>query len=311
MNEFQNDDNFVMMRTESRTLDNSKSDINHNLRIGKVGRKSVVNNNNNYIYFNDKTHKLTEHKSKVIKKKLTSRFAISRREHSRLFYKNKKYSLNKKRTMSLSEGGLFFGSKINDEYKKNPKKVWTLAVKTIKEYCKQLNTKLHYIVLHRDEAGNIHFHFYTNAYNSKAQSINIKAEKHRGKLLQDLSEKYFKELGFKRGVPKDITKAAHLKVKDFKEKQDALKKLDNTIKDKENQIDLLNRTIDSLKSQINHVALDIIKLGEITEGQKILDLLIRYSKNDNVKKLKYLSSKAIKTVTKVNKNNIKKLKPIM
>jgi hypothetical protein len=271
---------FINIRFESMKMDRVINEIKHELRTTKI--YSVVNDNHNMLLTkNDigewtKTTYKTKDKETIIKGKdqINNLVNIEDR-HRKLLRKNYNQSLNKKRVNSFNVGVLTFSDSIinydND-------KIFDLGIKTIKNICEELNIELHYITYHLDEKGLPHFHYLTDNFDASGKTINPKHNKNLGSKLQDLGAKYFSELGFKRGVSKDITGKKHLNTKEFGEYQETLK-----------EIDILKDSVFALVDTFLDLGLNYKKKSP----EDLLKLFERYITTDKLEKL-------VKTLEKIS-----------
>lgn len=292
--------NKIMIRFESMNKYKIKKDIKHNLRTIKIS--SVVNKNKNILIQEDKFGYISEKTNKKIQEKLFEKLEQIEQNHKILLRKNFNQSLNK-RYNSFNSGILTFSEKINEynllKNENNFKIFLKKTNETIKNVCKELDIELHYIVVHFDEGGLPHVHFFTNNFNKLGKSISIKTNKRLGEKLQDLSEEYFKEWGFERGISKSITKNKHKSILKYQEAKD-LEKLENDkiekIKELETKENELNDRIKNLELQelelknkldqykietIEVIIKDLEKLNKEKDLNKFISLVKRYLNNEN------------------------------
>lgn len=336
---------FTNIRFQSKSFNKMKNEIKHELRMVKV--QSVKNDNSNYIYINDNNKgnfKSQQKNMQNVGNKFFKKLEDIEELHRKLLRKNQNQSLNKNRHNSFNSGVLTFSDSIKELVKKDKQKVIDLGIKTIKNICKELDIELHYITLHLDEAGLPHFHYFTNNFNSKGQSVSTKRNKKLGEKLQDLGNIYFKELGFKRGISKSKSGRVHLTIKEYQDYQDTQKelenkkeevkhleernknlieenhKLDNNLIENKSKIDLLieqnkylqeqqEEYINSLKDTLN----TFVELGLTYKGKDInglWKLFDRYLGKNQIDKLTTLQDKLNTLITRAEKTNKTKPKPM-
>jgi len=317
---------FVQVRFETRV--NEKKyiyEMKHNLRQWK-NIPNQINNNENLIYYENKTLKYNNEtnvsKLKEITNKLLENSYERVRIHKKLFKKTKKRTLETSKQKSLNGGVLTFSDSIMEKWEQNPYKVWEYGVKTIKNMCKELDTQLHYVVLHTDEKGLIHFQFGCDNFDSKGIPLGIQRNKQKGKLVQDLSEKYFKKMGFSRGISKDKSNKRHLTIQQFKEYKENLEKvkeyrdivlrLETQITEKETQIEELKIKYFKMKKQFSNIQKEyreqieklyneVIEIYEIEDSNKFIRLLERYVNSKKKIRLERFIEKHSKIVEKLKK----------
>lgn len=317
---------FVQIRFETRDVEKSIRETKHNLRQFKNIPNVVKPDNENFIYYKGKSIRFKHNKnenSETLKQIYKEILEITPQRvelHQKLYKDLKNRTLETDKQKSLNGGVLTFSDSIMEIYEKEPKKVWEYGCKTILKVCKELDITLHYITLHTDETGNIHFHFFVDNFNSKGNSPKVQRDKKVGSMVQDLSEFYFKELGFSRGIPKEISKNKHITTEEYKEYMEQktmildlsekVEKLEIKKTEQEKKIQDLNKKYNKMKEQFLKIqeeySIEIEKLfNEITEiyeeedTNTFLKLLERYVKSSKKEKLKKYIKKHSEIVEKL------------
>jgi len=189
---------------------------NHNLRTTKKTRNQI-NNNLCFLSYKGTDIKYTNQDPLVLKirDEISNKLSNEETRHIELYNKHHKYKLREKRRRSFIGGVLTFPKKIEDI---EIEKVWDLGKKAITEIAEHLDTTLHYIALHTDEKGLIHFQYSLNNFNNtNGKSLNIERSK-RGEILQDIAGKHFSEVSIYRGDKKEGRR--HYSTEEYKAMQD-------------------------------------------------------------------------------------------
>ncbi len=278
------DNQFTNVRFESKSKAKMINEIKHELRTTKIS--SVVNDNDNSLIYKDdnnqwivKNFKSKDKDIKDLSIKYIKELDNIENKHRVLLRKNFNQSLNKKRTNSANTGVLTFSSNIEKLVEEDKNKIIELGYKTIDNICKELDIELYYITFHLDEKGLPHFHYLTDNFNSKGKTISPKRNKLIGEQLQDLGNKYFNELGFKRGVSKKISGKKHLTIKEYQDYQDTqkeneeLKQLNKELL--EGILPLVDTFIELGINYKNKTPQEVIKLFERYIGTNKLNGLIK------------------------------------
>ena len=308
--------NFTKMtRAIKHSLRMIKVSSNQKFVRVKVNKKWEMKFNPNYqnenmFWFDDEEENNNNYSKEVRRekgKKLIDSFEDRQKEHHKRFYKNSGYSLNKKRVQSLADGVLYFSSSIVEMTKEDKQKIFEMGIKTIKNMCKELDTKLHYVTFDLDEIGNPHFQYYMDNFDSKGNALNISRDKFQGRKVQDLMNVYFKELGFIRGISKEITGNENIPNGEYQKVQDMKK-------DKLLELNNIENKIDDLKEELNDEWLDMIdranlvvsEYKQLNEKDKLLKFSDNFKQYKNTKNLSRLSKEVSK-----NEGMIKKIKKLL
>lgn len=318
---------YTNIRFESMNKDNMLKEIKHDLRTIKI--KSVINNNNNFLYIDNKNYgnfsddkKRNKEKSEQFNEDFLNKIE---KDYKKIYFKNKKRSVDLKRNNSFNMGILTFSDSI---LKIDRKIIIENGIKTIENMCKELKTKLHYVSFHFDEKGLPHAHFFTNNFDENGNSLSATRNKGLGEKLQDLGNIYFKDLGFSRGISKSITNRNHLTIKEFQEyedqkieiekikaenkdlkKENDLFKIENKDLKKENDLLLLaqEKSLERLKETLK--TFNELQLNYKNKStDEIMKLAERYWRNGQSEKIEGMVNNLEKLIIKVDKTYLEKRK---
>jgi len=229
---------------------------NHNLRTTKKTRNQI-NNNLCFLSYKGTDIKYTNQDPLVLKirDEISNKLSNEETRHIELYNKHHKYKLREKRRRSFIGGVLTFPKKIEDI---EIEKVWDLGKKAITEIAEHLDTTLHYITLHTDEKGLIHFQYSLNNFNNtNGRSLSIERT-NRGEVLQDIAGKYFSEVNIYRGDKKKGRK--HYSTEEYKAMQD----------DIHSEADKLETDLDTLSIE------QLEDYKQKFKGHKLLKRLVDY-----------------------------------
>lgn len=302
---------YTNIRIESKNFIRMKAAIKHSLRMIKIasnqeyvmglkdGKKVKLHNPNhnkkNMYWFagedNIEVNDYSKEERRKIGNELINKFKERQEEHKRRLRESKDISLHKKRVHSLADGVLTFSSSIKDLTEKSQEKIFALGVETIKNMCRELGVEVHYITFDLDERGLPHFQYYMDNFDSKGNALNISRSK-KGSLVQDLGNLYFNELGFERGISKEITGRRHEDIRTFqatKDKERDLEELEEEVKQLENLKSEYEEEIEEEVSQIlerkKEVITQLQAMEDLEGEEEFKRLWNRYSKKLNMKKL--------------------------
>jgi len=271
-------------------------EISHNLRFN-IQTSQISQDIKNIFYLNGKTTQFLTSDLKNHKEYFENLFKERLELHKKLYKKSFKRNLQPKIQTTTINGVFTLSDSIDDLWKEKPKEVWEKGVKTIQNMCKELNIKLHYVVLHLDEDGLPHFHFQSDNFdNDTGEVLGISKNKNNlGEKVQDLSEIYFKEFGFTRGISKKKSNKRHLTTQEYKEYMKNLEKvqeLEKTVEILEEKVENNQKTLASQKQKILDLEKKFkIKQSEMTNEIKILysGVVKLYSEKDENKFLRLLN----------------------
>ena len=318
---------FVQIRLQSKNNSINVNNIKHNLRISET--KNQINKNNNILIYNGEVINDNKEIKKYFSKIEKERQELIK-EHNENFKKNNGNRKLKNYHSSISEGVITFSNslneKIKDKYFLND--FIEKSKETIKEFEKFTNTKVLYTSIHLDEK-TPHLHFHFKNFNEEGKSIhNTLKNKESGVLLQDLSEKYFKDLGFNRGISKEITNNNHQETKVFHENQikeletnyknlleltkelrKEIPKLELTVEERKNEYEKLSSIQNEIRENIKEIKLSTKKGVELikAETDKVINKSIKKGLiSDKIDEtlLRLNLTETLKKFTKVNFSNI-------
>jgi len=309
------EEQYTNVRFESVSFSDMKKEIKHDLRMNKIS--SVVNEDAASYVWREKNGELVSDyffmntdKSKEIGNHFLEVLPDIEKRHKKLLRKKYNQSLNQDRVNSCNMGVLTFSESMRELVKTDLDKVLELGQKTIENICNELDIKLHYISFHMDEKGIPHFHYFTDNFNSKGRTINPIRNKNLGEKLQDLGNKYFNELGFKRGISKEVTGKKHLTIQEYKDYQDTLKEN----KEMKEEIKQMQEVQIELTNTMLSIISDFIDLGLNYKGKDIKELISlfqKYLKNERFNDIEKLTDKLYKIAEKKGfMDNIKDFKRV-
>lgn len=225
------------VRIATQKISAMRNENNHNMRTAKKARNQI-NQNLNYLFYNDEIMKFTNQDERVLKIRndISKTLTSEENRHKELYEKNHKWKLKEKTRRSFIGGVLTFPKKINDVVDKvGLDEIWKTGVQAIQEIAEHLNTELHYITLHTDEEGLIHFQYSLNNFNNEnGKSLKIERSS-KGAELQDIAGNHFSKYGIYRGEKN--TGRRHISTEDFKAMKN---KLNNEIENLEDEVQDLN-----------------------------------------------------------------------
>lgn len=296
----QENEQFTNVRFESIPHYKMVAEIKHDMRMNKI--TSVTKEENQTFIFNYingivevESYFMNTEKAKNIGQSVIDILPDIEQRHRKLLRKNKNQSLNKKRVNSFNMGVLTFSDSMRDLVETDLQKVLDLGRRTIEEMCKEVDIKLHYISFHMDEDGTPHFHFFTDNFNSLGNTINPKRNKNLGQKLQDLGNDYFDQLGFKRGISKELSGRKHLSIREYKDYQETLKENQRLKKEIEEMKSLEAETMETIIQLVS----DLYEIGVNYKGrtvEELLDLFKRYFEDE--KEFEKLFDKVVKLAKK-------------
>lgn len=230
---------YINSRHESANLRKREYQRKHDLRIDDTKhRKDFLSN---FLIMDGKITEYKYNKNDEEKlyqqlEKIKNKIKNTEKQHEEIVKKLTGKNLRKDKTNSLNKGVLSFENKcMKDRIKKKDKekieKFILTGKRRIERMCKKLGVELLYIVFHGDETSG-HFHYMTSNYlitpqkddfdfkgfpSMKSTSklgkiISCNNNKGLGSDLQDFYGNEFKELGYKRGIKKQITQGRHQKL---------------------------------------------------------------------------------------------------
>ena len=312
-----NEQQYINIRVESVTTQKNEELIRHCLRSKKEVR--AISDNDNVLFINnerllfkrDDYKNNTNKKLNEITKKLLQHNLTLINKQKNILKKNGKY-LNTKRTNQVLSGVITFSDSIVNKSQDELREIEKAAQKTLEDICKKYNTKLHYLVFHRDEKGLPHFHFSVDNFDNFS-GLTFSKSKNFGSDLQDIAASHFSILGFKRGIKKDKNhNRKHLSIREFEEYQET-KKANERLKEENKTLIEENK---ALKEEKETTRVEFMKLIEdieefvVEENQaqktkKWVKLWNRYFNSDNVQKRENLVRKAKKYKEKLNKRKMR------
>lgn len=294
-------DQFTNVRFESVDYKTMVGEIKHDLRTNKITSVIKPQTQSHAFIMNEQGELerfdfyMKDERMRAKGKNLVDKLGEVEERHRRLLRINYNQSLNKKRVNSFNMGVLTFSDSMIELAEENLEEVLEMGVKTIKDICEELGIKLHYISFHKDEKGVPHFHYFTDNFNSQGRTINPKRNKNLGQKLQDIGNKYFNALGFKRGISKELTGKKHLSIKDYQDYQDTLKENQELKK----EIAEMKELEDNIFENIMELVSQFYEIGMNYKGKsanELLDMFKRYFKDD--KKFDKLLDKVVNLADK-------------
>jgi len=307
---------YTNVRIESKSMEKMKRAVKHSLRMIKIssnqkyirrvekGKVVYVYNPNhmkhNMFWINGiDGNSFTKEERREVGKELINKFKSRQEEHAKRLMTSQGKYLDKKRVKSFADGVLTFSNSMIELAENDKEKIFELGVKTIKNIAEKLDVEVHYITFDLDEIGTPHFQYYFDSFDSKGNALNI-AQSKKGSMLQDLGEIEFKELGFSRGIKKEVSGRHNIPngaYQDFKD----------DMKDKDIEHNEMANIIYDLK---NEVADELVKLEK--EYKYISDFYKAHEYKDELEEftrlwLKYKQKKNIKRATKHIKKNMGKV----
>ena len=298
---------YINIRVESVSTEKNAELIRHCLRSKKEIRAINDNDNvlilsngdrvlfkrNDYLnpektFMKSSTQILLEHNQKLLEKQKA------------ILKKNDKY-LNAKRTNQALSGVLTFSDSILEKTDTELLEIERAAQKTLNEICKKYNTKLHYLVFHKDEKGLPHFHFTVDNFNNDT-GLTFSKSKNFGSELQDIAASHFSQLGFNRGIKKDKNhNRKHLSIREYEEYQDT-KKANQRLREQNNAlIREKETTLQEFMEIISDIEEFAIEEDKSKKTKKWVNLWERYFNSDNIEKRANLVKKARYTRDKLNR----------
>ena len=233
--------NFINCRIQGVTDSKMMGSITHNIR--SVQSRNDINDNLNYFYdVSEYSNSASDEASSIINTSsgtflenlrnfyakqsygrvelnhsdrtnnkrayqiLKKQYNKDRIEHNKL-YKDRRHQNLKSFHGSWAEGILTFSEAIHQDLGKKytTQELEQVALASITEVCKLMNTELKYMVLHMSESVP-HFHFHFKNYDDQGRSITHKHRSHEFlSKLQDISYKHLRNLGMDRGIKKEIS----------------------------------------------------------------------------------------------------------
>lgn len=289
----EHNEQYINIRFENNTYKQMKKEIKHDLRMVTVER--VTQPDKPTILFNYTNGKMEREelfmksdKSREVGQKIIDLLPDIEQRHRILLRKNYNQSLNKERVSSFNMGVFTFSSDMREYAATRLEEVLELGIKTIENICKEYDIKLHYISWHMDEEGIPHFHYFTDNFNSKGRTINPKRNKNMGQRLQDLGILYFKDMGFNRGLDKEITKGKHMPIREYKAAQDAIKQ-NKKLKEENQKLKNQIQEMEELQSEVMGALIDMVsefyEMGMNYKGKSAAELLKMFQRyfEDEVK----------------------------
>ena len=261
--------------------------------------------------------------------KTFNKFSDLKKEHQRILKEEKNTALQKNQTLFL-EGALSFSEyqmeKIIEENKIDL--LNNLIEKYMFEIEKEYGLKPIAFYFHADEGHKTkkgtktskkNYHAHVQFYNfdfDKKESIQRKLKSKDFSRFQDLAGMIFKELGFERGISKEITKKEHQQREEFIAQEKEIERLNEIIEQKEEKIRSQNKKLGSYKRYFEEVE-DFIEfdlkeatiadfeLKKETEQNPLIKRLINYSLRGlrAIDEQKKMTQKNLKNIN----NTIKKL----
>ena len=289
---------YINIRVESVSTEKNAELIRHCLRSKKEIRAINDNDNvlilsngdrvlfkrNDYLnpektFMKSSTQILLEHNQKLLEKQKA------------ILKKNDKY-LNAKRTNQALSGVLTFSDSILGKTETELLEIEGAAQKTLNEICKKYNTKLHYLVFHKDEKGLHHFQFTVDNFDNDT-GLTFSKSKNFGSELQDIAASHFSQLGFNRGIKKDKNhNRKHLSIREYEEYQDT-KKANQRLREQNNAlIREKETTLQEFMEIISDIEEFAIEEDKSKKTKKWVNLWERYFNSDNIEKRANLVKKA-------------------
>lgn len=303
------EEQYTNVRFESVSFKQMKKEIKHDLRMNKIG--SVTKPDQPTIMFIQEDGEWTRkeflmrtEKAREEGRKVLDLLPSIEERHRRLLRKNFNQSLNKERVSSFNMGVLTFSESMREHFEKDPERVLELGRKTIERICRKEGVKLHYISFHADEDGIPHFHFFTDNFKENGRTANPKRNKQLGERLQDMGAHFFKELGFRRGLSKEITKGRHMTIQEYKAAQDALKE-NAALKEENERLKKEVEETGAIHGELTNLMFDIVEnfleIGLNYKGKdakELMELWTRYLEQGQMDKFDKLADKIFKLMEK-------------
>ena len=293
---------FTNVRIQTISNKNNRT-IQHNLRIDSP--LSLANNNTNILIFDNEIYEYRTNKD-IIKtiEKLKKIKDETIQQHKQEYQKLYKSSL---KNNSYIEGVLTFSNNILNYV--NKEQLQENGIKTIKDICQEMNTKLLYITLHYDEK-TPHFHFeFENIAANKKSLLNTFNKKELGTKLQDIAAANFTKYGIRRGIKKEHKKENTTYIKQQTYNKNLIESQEKNIKN--NKIEIEQHKENLEKSFLEYTAI-IEKIKEIKkEISKEQQIALEtkktiYKELENIQDQARKEKETIKTTQKIIKQNIKK-----
>ncbi len=316
-------DQFTNVRIESKNISKMKRAIKHSLRMIKISSnqkyiRRIIDKKATYVFnpnhnkqnmfwingIDNDTNSFSKEERREIGKDLIDKLQSRQDEHAKRLMANKGKYLDKKRVNSFADGVLTFSHSIKDLVDEDKEKIFKLGVKTILNMAKELGVEVHYITFDLDEIGLPHFQYYFDNFDSLGNALNIDQSK-KGSMLQDLGEIEFKELGFTRGIKKEISGNRNMPNGVFQAVKDEMKQKQIEINDLENKkFDLQNdvsKELLDLTDDFNKLVAFYGQYGYYNDLEKLQKNFLKYKKLKNVGKASNLIEKHLGKARKYQK----------
>ena len=297
---------YINIRVQSVSTEKNAELIRHCLRSKKEIR--AINDNDNIILLSNGDRVLFKRNDYLnpenINMKLTTQILLDNQKllekQKAILKKNDKY-LNAKRTNQALSGVLTFSDSILGKTETELLEIEGAAQKTLNEICKKYNTKLHYLVFHKDEKGLHHFHFTVDNFDNDT-GLTFSKSKNFGSELQDIAASHFSQLGFNRGIKKDKNhNRKHLSIREYEEYKDT-KKANQRLREQNNAlIREKETTLQEFMEIISDIEEFAIEEDKSKKTKKWVNLWERYFNSDNIEKRANLVKKARYTRDKLNR----------
>ena len=296
--------------------------LRHDTRVDQVDN---VKNDNNNIYFDHNFNRVEfnhlnqdlkfEYFEKVKQDLIDfkNEIRVDNANHIKNYNENKKPEEKRKRssfqahTVLMNSTLLSFSTHMQKDYYENQ----DLFLKKLKElmadFEKTYNTKITNSSIHLDETTpHVHFDFLNYDFKNHT-TLKRNLTKQNLRKMQDLAGKYFEDfgVGYKRGIPVEITNAKHLNTKQMRSaekfQKDITKKLDSTDVD-------LNQLL-KLRKDKRIETKKLLNREDINNNKIILTELTKKINNERkiIKELKKIITKTIDKNTGFFKPNINEI----
>lgn len=307
--------NFINVRTQSYNNAKTLNSFKHNLRHTQTSL-SNVNDESNYIIFNNNLLKINDDNKKELHKQISKMYKDDRSRHNEIYKNHYKRNLRDYQS-SWFEGVFTFSDQMKEDLK-NKKYTYNdlvkVAYKCLKEIAATYKAEIKYMVLHLDET-TPHFHFHLSNFDDLGRSLwNQNKNKNFLSNLQDIGFKHFGTLGMQRGVKKEFSNSRYMSAKQFHSLE--AQKLKTSNQTLQNELKALQSDLNGIKTQKKEIYQELKDLKEekqeirnninlSTEEKKALlfelDKLQKDTKNKK-DELQSLENQTRSTIKEINAN---------
>ena len=249
-------------------------------------------------------------------------FSDLKNEHKKILKEEKNTGLQKSQKL-LMEGVLSFSEYQMEQIIKENKieKLEELIEKYMKEIEKEYGLKPISFYFHGDEGhktkkgkktNHKNYHAHVQFYNfdfEKKESVQRKLNKSDFSKFQDLAGMIFKELGFERGISKEITKKEHKNREEFIEYEKEIERLNEVIEEKNKKVKEQSKLINNYK-RFNQEVEDFIEYDLQTLSVEDLKIRKESEKNPIIKRLINYTIRGLNSINEQKQMTQKNLKNI-